>query len=217
MQKKKYEEKWSNTWNILLNLGPSTTSRVLLLLNYMCIWLSAYTWYDIACDFLSTNQESHQLQAQQLNGWMAHQFNSVAATWYATLTCSTDNPTHISHVSHTLHLDQVLWPSFTKHTPAAKPMCVATILGHTWGIGGIPSIHDDLVIVVLRWTAGIKLEIEVLGSWERDGLLELVVVSDRMDCLHQPSCGPWSWDLYTTATRVQQTTRLVKEHMMLEE
>ena len=106
------------------------------------------------------------------------------------------------------YLDKVLGPSLAQYTPATKPVGVASVLGHPWGVGRIPCVHYDLVVVVLRRTSRVKLQVEVFGSRERDGLFELVVVSDGMDGFYQSARGPGGGDLDASTARVEQTTSL---------
>ena len=59
----------------------------------------------------------------------------------------------------------------------------------------VPLMPSHLVVVVLRGAARVKLEVEVPGPWEGHCLLELVVVPDGVDGLHQPTQGPGRGDL----------------------
>ena len=74
-------------------------------------------------------------------------------------------------------------------------MRVSSILTHFGGRGGVSSVDYHLVVVVLGGAARVELQVEVLGSREGDGLFELVVVSDRVDCLHEAAGGPGGRDL----------------------
>ena len=58
-----------------------------------------------------------------------------------------------------------------------------------------PLLPSHLVVVVLRGAARVELEVEVSGSREGHRLLELVVVPDGVDGLHQPTQGPGGGDL----------------------
>lgn len=87
-------------------------------------------------------------------------------------------------------------------------MGVTSILCHTWGVGGIPCVHYNLIIVILRGATWVEFEIEMLGTRERDRFFEFVVISDGMDGLNQPACGPRGRDLDTSTARVEGTTSL---------
>ena len=54
----------------------------------------------------------------------------------------------------------------------------------------IPSTQTYLVVVILRGAAGVKAKVEAAGTWYVDHLLELVVVSHRVDRLHRLARGP---------------------------
>ncbi len=69
-------------------------------------------------------------------------------------------------------------------------MCVPSIFCHFETGGGIPGKNLDFVVVILRGTARVKLEVEVARSRKGDSLCKLVVVPDRMDGLYGTPSGP---------------------------
>lgn len=96
---------------------------------------------------------------------------------------------------YSFYLYDVFGPSFPQNTATAEAVSVASVLCHLWGRRSVPGVHDDLVVVVLRRAARVKLEVEVTCSGEGNGLLELVVVSDGMDGLEGPPSGPGTGNL----------------------
>ena len=90
------------------------------------------------------------------------------------------------------HLHHILGPALPQYTPAPIAVGVAPILCYL----GVSRKHSDFVIIILGGAARIKLEVQVTCPRKGHCLLELVVVSHRMDGLHDPSSGPWGRDAH---------------------
>ena len=190
-----------------------------------CVWLEALQTpptisqlhYKYTCMDGSTADITHHLTAAlqvHMYGWQhcrhhppSHSCTTSTRVWVAALQTS---PSHssasiimcnaciLAEQCQLTHSDKVLWPSFTKHTPTAEAVSVASIFCNLRGRVGLSSINDNFVIIILRGAAVVKLEIEISGPREGDCLLKFEVVRDRMDSLHGPTRSPGSRDLDVT-------------------
>ncbi len=70
----------------------------------------------------------------------------------------------------------------------------------------------DLVIVILRGTLGIELQIQMPSPGKGHSFFKLVIVPHRMYGLYSAPTGPGSWDMHLLLTLVPYTAHLRNEN-----